>query len=144
MAKIMTQNEAIKAVGKQFLPEREHLDNLFAISHSFEGTEKDVGWACLNSFHYGVMVGIQKERERRRKAAEKQKQTVSIPVLDIPQMSDYKWQLNCLIDRLEHPEKYADSENVEEHITQLRKWLAEHSPDEPDSKDGEGLSEWVV
>lgn len=126
MAKIMTQNEAIKAVGKQILPEQEHLDNIIAIAHTLEGVEKDLVFACLGAFHYGVIVGIQKERERRRKAAEKQKQTVSIPVLDIPQMSDYKWQLNCLKSRLEHPEIYADSENVEKVIADLCQWLEEN------------------
>lgn len=50
----------------------------------------------------------------------------AIPVLDIPQVSDYQWQLNCLNDRLEHPEKYAAFENVEERIAYLRKWLKEH------------------
>lgn len=50
----------------------------------------------------------------------------AIPVLDIPQVSDYQWQLDCLNDRLEHPEKYAAFENVEERIAYLRKWLKEH------------------
>lgn len=50
----------------------------------------------------------------------------AIPVLDIPQVSDYKWQLDCLNDRLEHPEKYAAFEDVEERIAYLRKWLKEH------------------
>ncbi|MBQ7596233.1 MAG: hypothetical protein IJU45_06180 [Clostridia bacterium] len=43
-------------------------------------------------------------------------------------VSDYKWQLNCLIDRLFHPEKYAKefNEDVQEHIRYLIKWLSEH------------------
>lgn len=48
-----------------------------------------------------------------------------VPIVDIPQISDYEWQLNCLNDRLQHPEKYEDFENVEETIAKLRKWLAE-------------------
>ncbi len=43
----------------------------------------------------------------------------------IQTMSDYKWQLNCLIDRLFHPEKY-HNEDVQEHIQHLIKWLSEH------------------
>lgn len=48
-----------------------------------------------------------------------------VPIVDIPQISDYQWQLDCLNDRLQHPEKYEDFENVEETIAKLRKWLAE-------------------
>ena len=51
----------------------------------------------------------------------------TIPIVDIPQVSDYQWQLDCLNDRLQHPEKYAPSEDVEEHIAQLRQWLATHN-----------------
>ena len=47
-------------------------------------------------------------------------------VVDIPQVSDYQWQLDCLDDRLQHPETYAPFEDVEEHIAQLRQWLATH------------------
>lgn len=50
----------------------------------------------------------------------------TIPTVDIPQVSDYEWQLDCLNDRLQHPEKYAPFEDVEEHIAQLRQWLATH------------------
>ena len=50
----------------------------------------------------------------------------TIPIVDIPQVSDYQWQLDCLNDRLEHPEKYESFEDVEEHIAQLRQWLATH------------------
>lgn len=48
------------------------------------------------------------------------------PIVDIPQISDYKWQLGCLKSRLEHPENYADSENVEENIAKLCQWLEEN------------------
>lgn len=55
--------------------------------------------------------------------------TVSIPIVDIPMMRDYKWQLDCLTDRLNNPEKYAPFEDVPEVITKLEKWLAEHQPE---------------
>ena len=50
----------------------------------------------------------------------------TIPIVDIPQVSDYQWQLDCLNDRLQHPEKYEPFEDVEEHIAQLQQWLATH------------------
>lgn len=50
-----------------------------------------------------------------------------VPLVDIPSMSDYKWQLMCLHDRLEHPEKYRDTEDVDATIERLKKWLAEHT-----------------
>lgn len=63
----------------------------------------------------------------RKKAAEAQEKTVFIPVLNMPKTADYKWQFDCLCDRLAHPEKYEKTENVEETIAHLRKWLAEHN-----------------
>lgn len=50
----------------------------------------------------------------------------TVPIVDIPQMSDYQWQLSCLKSRLEHPEYYESSENVQETIRKLRIWLEEH------------------
>lgn len=52
--------------------------------------------------------------------------TGTLPIVDFPMMSDYRWQLGCLKSRLEHPECYADSENVEEVIAKLRQWLADN------------------
>lgn len=52
-----------------------------------------------------------------------------IPVVDIPMMSDYKWQLLALNDRLNHPEKYESTENVKETVINLYKWLREHKPE---------------
>ena len=49
-----------------------------------------------------------------------------IPLVDIPQMSNYKWQQKCLRDRLKHPEKYRDTEDVESTIQRLIKWLEEN------------------
>ncbi len=53
-----------------------------------------------------------------------------VPLVDIPSMSDYKWQLMCLQDRLEHPEKYQNREDVEATIERLKKWLEEHAKKE--------------
>lgn len=51
-----------------------------------------------------------------------------VPLVDIPMMSDYKWQLTSLQSRLDHPEWYATiGEDVEATIAQLRRWLEEHS-----------------
>ena len=52
----------------------------------------------------------------------------AMPELDISMMSDYKWQLNCLKSRLEHPEYYETTENVPEVIERIKQWLAEHTP----------------
>lgn len=49
-----------------------------------------------------------------------------IPLIDFPIMDDYKWQLDCLNDRLEHPEKYEGTEDVKATIEMLRNWLADH------------------
>ena len=49
-----------------------------------------------------------------------------VPILDIPQMSDYQWQKRCLESRLAHPERYAKFEDVDAHVARLRKWLADH------------------
>lgn len=51
----------------------------------------------------------------------------TLPLVAVPMMSDYKWQLKALEDRLVDPEKYrAIGENVEEATAQLREWLEEH------------------
>lgn len=51
----------------------------------------------------------------------------TIPIVDLPWVSDYKWQFDCLVDRLEHPEKYAAFEDVEEQILHLKTWLLDHA-----------------
>lgn len=50
-----------------------------------------------------------------------------IPLIELPWVSDYKWQFDCLVDRLEHPEKYAAFEDVEERILHLKTWLLDHA-----------------
>ena len=47
-------------------------------------------------------------------------------VIDLPMVSDYEWQLDCLKSRLEHPERYAAFEDVYETIEHLRRWLLDH------------------
>lgn len=76
----------------------------------------------------GRVQGIREERKKKNISisVETTARTVSVPVLNIKQMSDYQWQLNALKSRLEHPEYYADSEDVEETIAHLRKWLEEN------------------
>lgn len=50
----------------------------------------------------------------------------SVPLVDIPMMSDYRWQPGALQSRLEHPEVYEDKEDVQATIEYLRQWLKEH------------------
>ena len=52
----------------------------------------------------------------------------SVPLVDLLMMSDYTWQLGALKSRLEHPEVYAQFEDVEETVARLRQWLAENEP----------------
>lgn len=50
----------------------------------------------------------------------------TVRAVDIPMISDLKWQLRCLRDRLENPEAYQRiGEDVEATIASLREWLAE-------------------
>ena len=53
---------------------------------------------------------------------------LNVPLVDLPMMSDYAWQLGALKSRLEHPEVYAKFEDVEETVARLRQWLAENEP----------------
>ena len=43
--------------------------------------------------------------------------------------SDYKWQLEALKSRLEHPEWYKQTENVHETVAKIKEWLKSHSPE---------------
>ena len=53
---------------------------------------------------------------------------LNVPLVDLPMMSDYAWQLGALKSRLEHPEVYAQFEDVEETVARLHQWLAENKP----------------
>lgn len=57
------------------------------------------------------------------------KQTGFVPLVNIPVMSDYKWQLSSLRSRMENPEMYREGtgEDVEAVIAMLCKWLEIHS-----------------
>lgn len=51
----------------------------------------------------------------------------TLPVVDTPMMSDYKWYLSCLNSRLENPDMYRTAgEDVEAVIAELRKTLARY------------------
>lgn len=55
--------------------------------------------------------------------------SVSIPCLHT--MSDFRWVILCLIDRLFHPKRYtADGENVSEAIESLTAQLVNMTPEE--------------
>lgn len=55
------------------------------------------------------------------------KQMGTLPLVDIPMMSDYKWHLLSLNSRLKNPEMYrAAGEDVEATIAQLRETLAQY------------------
>ncbi len=67
---------------------------------------------------------------------------ISLPCFDM--MSDYQWQYNCLIDRLFHPQKYQNSENVPGRIEHLIEWLTEHCKPELKEKVKSELDELVT
>ena len=49
-----------------------------------------------------------------------------LPLVDIPAMSDYRWQELALKSRLENPELYRLTEDVEAAIAYLRQWLKDN------------------
>jgi len=49
------------------------------------------------------------------------------PLLDIPMMSDYQWQLGCLQGRIEQRHLYENHENVDEVIEKIKKYIIEHT-----------------
>ncbi len=56
---------------------------------------------------------------------------VEKPMLDIPMVSDFAWQLRALTSRLKDPQTYADQlgEDVAAKIERLRQWLWAHISD---------------
>lgn len=61
----------------------------------------------------------------------------NIPVYSMADDCDYTWQLSCLKERIEQPEKYAGAplfEDVAEHIRNLCAWLAEYEEQHPEYK----------
>lgn len=63
------------------------------------------------------------DKSRNKKPAE---------VAQLP--ADYKWQLDCLNDRLEHPEKYEANEDVPAAIEALKQWIADYEEKHPEIK----------
>lgn len=55
-----------------------------------------------------------------------------LQVVDIPMMSDYKWQLTALQSRLMNPKVHEEDlgENVPAVIARLKAWLLEHGATE--------------
>lgn len=53
----------------------------------------------------------------------------TIPIVDIPQMSDFDWQYDCLVDRMKDPKKYQkhNNEDVPARIEHLKEWLKAHA-----------------
>lgn len=50
------------------------------------------------------------------------RETGTVPLVDIPMMSDYKWDLECLESRKKHPEVYRKmGEDVEAVIAKLER-----------------------
>ena len=60
-----------------------------------------------------------------------------LPIVDIPMMSDYKWQLKCLKDRMKNPALYRDvlGENVEQVVVRIKRWLLENGATEEELKE---------
>lgn len=57
-----------------------------------------------------------------------EEENISLPCIST--ISNYRWQLDCLIDRLFHPDKYSSTsmnENVDERVEYLTCWLMEHT-----------------
>ena len=46
----------------------------------------------------------------------------SIPLLSVTMMSDYKWQLQAMKDRLQNSYKYSN-ENISDVLNNLKEWL---------------------
>ena len=47
----------------------------------------------------------------------------AVPVVDVPVMSDFRWQLNALKSRLQRPALYEKQEHVPHTVDKLRHWL---------------------
>ena len=49
-----------------------------------------------------------------------------VPLVDLPLMSDYRWQVKALEHRLAHRENYEGHEDVDSVIAYLRRWLSDN------------------
>lgn len=51
----------------------------------------------------------------------------TVPLVDLHLMTDYEWQRRALDDRIRHPEKYSDTEDVAATVQRLTEWLLSHA-----------------
>lgn len=63
----------------------------------------------------------------------------TVQLVDIKMMSDFRWQLNSLMSRINNPEVYRENlgEDVDAVIAELTTWVTEHIDEASDLKDGE-------
>lgn len=80
--------------------------------------QKPIGTYRLHGRNYPITDYI-------TKAPNSQLLTEPVPLVDVPMMSDYRWQQMALEDRIAHPEKYPE-EDLTVTVPHLRRWLAEH------------------
>lgn len=50
----------------------------------------------------------------------------TFPVVDIPLVSDYRWMLDCLESRMQHPEHYESREDMAATVERLKTYLEEN------------------
>lgn len=62
-----------------------------------------------------------------------------VPMVEIKQMSDFRWELNSLMSRINNPEVYRENlgEDVDAVIAELTSWITEHMDEADDLRDGE-------
>lgn len=65
----------------------------------------------------------------------------AVPVVDVPVMSDFRWQLNALKSRLQRPDLYEKQEYVPHTVDKLRHWLTRNidKATEAERKEAEAL-----
>ena len=62
-----------------------------------------------------------------------------VPIVGMKMMSDYRWQLNSLMSRINNPEVYRENlgEDVDAVIAKLTSWVTEHIDEADNLRDGE-------
>lgn len=53
----------------------------------------------------------------------------TLPIVDIPMMTNYKWQKLCLEFRIKNRELYGKHEDVDTSIAELQAWIAKNEPE---------------
>lgn len=126
--------EAVRLGGLRTAVDMEIVDKIydaFDVQY-YETRKRNPSWytLCLlvTCWNAGRIEGVRMERARRKgNPKTKTANLVSIPVLDIKMMSDFKWQYGCLMSRIEHPEHYKNIDtDVNAVIEKLKQWLREH------------------